>query len=236
MKSFCSIRLLILIAGLLCAAGFLFGSHSSAEDAAPKWVTVRKAVDGDTLRLVDGRLVRLIGIDAPEIDHKKKMMQPMADRAWTFLIKATEGQKVHLKLGSEVKDRYGRMLAYVYDQNDNLINASILEAGYAYTLFVRPNTEMHEYLLAAQQRAMDHQKGLWQHFYIQKSVFVGNRGSKRFHNIHCPLAKRIHEKNRIMFSSNRDAFYNGFAPCKKCLGIRLDRKLKTVEMNAIHSE
>lgn len=228
MNSFSSIRSIASIASLLCAAvGLLLWSYSDAEDNTQKGVvTVRKAVDGDTLRLVDGRLVRLIGIDAPEIDHDRQLMQPMADQAWSFLKKETEGRKVRLKFGSEEKDRYGRMLAYIYDPDDKLINASILEKGYAYTLYVRPNTEMHEHLLSAQQRAMDHQRGLWQHLSLQKSIFIGNRSSKRFHSPKCLFVKRIHKQNRIQFASNRDAFYHGYAPCKKCLGIRLDQKLR----------
>lgn len=79
----------------------------------PQWVAVRQVVDGDTLRLVDGRSVRLIGINAPEMGRKGRTSEPYAEaarRRLQALVKAND-DRVGLVPGVEGKDKYGRTLA-----------------------------------------------------------------------------------------------------------------------------
>ncbi len=190
------------------------------------WVDVRKAVDGDTLRLKDGRLVRLIGIDSPEIDHKHHLMQPLADKAMAFLANITAEKKVRLEIGVQSHDRHHRLLAYVYDTNGRLINQLIVANGFAYVLYVKPNIEKHQLLLASQRKAMAAKKGIWEKVKYRKSTFIGNQNSRRFHLSECPMAAQIHKKNIITFNSNQEAFHAGYAPCKRCLPVPKNRKLR----------
>ena len=76
-------------------------------------VSVAKVVDGDTLRLVDGRSVRLIGINTPELGRDGRKAEPFAvaaQRRLRALVEASNG-RVGLVPGRESKDRYGRTLA-----------------------------------------------------------------------------------------------------------------------------
>ena len=78
----------------------------------PQAVAVRQVVDGDTLRLTDGRSVRMIGINAPEMGRKGRASEPYAEaakRRLQALVKASDG-RVGLVPGVESKDKYGRCL------------------------------------------------------------------------------------------------------------------------------
>ncbi|MBF8776119.1 thermonuclease family protein [Pseudomonas fulva] len=116
-----------------------------------QWVAVRHVIDGDTVRLVDGRSVRLIGINAPEIGRKGQADEPFAQAArirLQALIKASDG-RVGLVRGKEGKDRYGRSLAHLYSREGHNLEAQLLSEGLAYRIAIAPNTE----LIGCQQRA-----------------------------------------------------------------------------------
>src|SRR5690554_1546595 len=69
---------------------------------------VEKVIDGDTLRLVSGKKVRLIGINAPELDSEGAGAEPFAREARTFVAQFTKrANMLHLQYGEERLDRYG---------------------------------------------------------------------------------------------------------------------------------
>jgi endonuclease YncB( thermonuclease family) len=114
-------------------------------------VGVKQVVDGDTLRLVDGRRVRLIGINAPELAHKGRAAQPVAEQAKRRLqamVTASSGQ-VAVQVGRQAKDHYGRTLVHVYDAQGQNIEAQLLAEGLGFQVAVAPNVA----LLACQQDA-----------------------------------------------------------------------------------
>ncbi len=86
---------------------------------------VRWVVDGDTVVLADGRHVRYIGIDTPEIDHAKQQAEPLAYGARSVNRQLVEGQSVRLEYDRETTDRYGRTLAYVYRGDGVFVNAEL---------------------------------------------------------------------------------------------------------------
>jgi micrococcal nuclease len=161
--------------------------------------------------------VRLIGIDAPEIDHENGNHEPMALESWRFVSKLTNGKRVRLEMDQSRYDSYGRVLAYVFDSNGQMLNQQIIANGYAHVLYLHPDVRSYEALLMAQRQAMLHNEGKWGHIQWVEGSFVGNPRSKRFHRPECASAREIAKKNRVPFETERQAFWKGFAPCRRCL-------------------
>src|SRR4030042_6833798 len=101
-KFFSSIIILFLVLPL-------FLSLSNAET-----FRVKRVIDGDTLLLTNGERVRLIGVDTPETKHPKKPVERFGKEAYLFTKEMVEGKEVRLEFDQQRKDRYGRLLAYVY--------------------------------------------------------------------------------------------------------------------------
>lgn len=126
-------------------------------------VAVSRVVDGDTLRLVDGRRVRLVGINAPEMATKGRPIQAYAEQAkrrLSALVAANDG-KVSVQLGVDAKDRYGRTLAHVFDARGRSLEAQLLAEGLGYWVAVAPNLALRHCLQSAEQSARMARLGLW---------------------------------------------------------------------------
>jgi micrococcal nuclease len=123
---------------------------------------VAYVIDGDTLELDDGRRVRLLGIDAPEMGFHDKQSDPFAAESTDWLRREVEGRAVTLRLGPRQTDRYGRTLAWVYDRDGGLLNQRCLEEGMARLLdkFGLP-PELEPELRHAQEKARLAGRGLW---------------------------------------------------------------------------
>src|SRR5215210_3346078 len=128
-------------------------------------VRVARVVDGDTIRveLPSGEeAVRYIGIDTPESVKPGAPVECFAKRASAFNERLVGGERVRLVRDVEARDRYGRLLAYLYRARDGLfVNAALVRAGYAQPLTIPPNVahagELRR-LAAAARRAG---RGLW---------------------------------------------------------------------------
>lgn len=196
---------------------FLLGALNSHAMADENWVIVQKAVDGDTLRLRDGRSVRLVGIDAPEIDHKTHHHEPMALESWRYLRELSEGKRVRLEMDQSAHDSYGRILAYVYDTSGRMLNQQIVANGFAHVLYQPPDIKAYEILLAAQRQALEGNEGKWRNMRGEGGPFIGNPRSKRFHLLQCPSVAKTNPKHLIHIQTQRQAFWDGYAPCRRCL-------------------
>ena len=187
-----------------------------ADDAA----RVRYVVDGDTVILQSGEHIRYIGIDAPEIDRDNKPAEPFSHAA-RALNKAMVGLLfVHLEFDHEKRDHYNRLLAYVFLPDRTFVNLELLRSGMATYLHKPPNLKYADTLVAAQQEAMAAHKGLWESWSEQSRTYVGNRKSKRFHLPGCGYGKKTAAANRVAFSKQWDAYWQGYAPCKKCVNLK----------------
>ncbi|TLP58178.1 MULTISPECIES: thermonuclease family protein [Pseudomonas] len=126
-------------------------------------VAVRQVVDGDTIRLVDGRSVRLIGINAPELGRNGRVAEPYAEAArqrLQALVKASDG-KLGLVPGAQSKDKYGRTLAHIYSRTGNNLEAQLLSEGLGYRVAVAPNVRLSACQQQAERQARQARKGLW---------------------------------------------------------------------------
>jgi len=159
--------------------------------------TVERVIDGDTIKLTNGERVRLIGIDTPESkpndkakrDSKRtgkdlETINKMGQEAMEFvkgLIKP--GKEVWVKLDVQERDKYGRLLAYIYDPNiydeqgspypsSNPIyfweqgmlfyNATIIKSGYATPMTIPPNVKYADLFQELYEEAREQKRGLWQ--------------------------------------------------------------------------
>jgi micrococcal nuclease len=128
-------------------------------------VRVQEVIDGDTVILTDGEHLRYIGIDAPEIRRKIKgrwlyRPEPLAEEAKSRNERLVMGKALTIEFDQERKDRYGRLLAYVY-VNDLFINAELIREGYARLLILPPNVRHADLFLRLEREAMRERKGIW---------------------------------------------------------------------------
>lgn len=212
----------ILSNGIRCQIGLivLILAVSVGRCDAVTWVKARWVVDGDTIILKDGRHVRYIGIDSPEIAHNNHRAEPMGNEARAMNRELVDGWKLRLDFDREKKDRHGRTLAYVYRSDGLFVNAALLEKGVAHVLYRFPNIGQETLLLSAQRAAMERGRGIWQRVKEdnkQPRAYLANRRSRRFHAHDCPMGKRISKKNRIWLSGQWAGFWAGYAPAMECI-------------------
>jgi micrococcal nuclease len=124
--------------------------------------TVERVVDGDTIVTGLGR-VRLIGVDTPEtVDPRRPVGCFGHEASANTAALLPPGTKVRLVYDVERRDRYGRLLAYVYRLDDGLfVNARILADGFASILTIPPNVAHADEFLELQRRAREAGRGLW---------------------------------------------------------------------------
>lgn len=132
-------------------------------------VEVQRVVDGDTVRLKDGRSVRLIGINAPETGKKGRADEPYAVAArqrLQALVQASDG-RVGLVVGRERKDHYGRTLAHLYGADGKNLEAQLLAEGLGFQVGVAPNVDLVSCQQAAENTARKARLGVWRQSPVQ---------------------------------------------------------------------
>jgi micrococcal nuclease len=183
----------------------------------PAYERVRHVVDGDTVLLKTGKEVRYVGIDAPEFAHDGESNEFMALESKRFNRDLVNNARIRLEFDREKQDRYGRLLAYVFLENGEMVNELIVRKGLARVLVVEPNLKHFHLLLQAQRKAMTEHIGIWSKRPARpEPYYVGDSKSHRFHRPGCPFGKRIAPLNRLRFSSSDQAYWEGFSPCRKC--------------------
>ena len=178
---------------------------------------VTSVYDGDTILLNSGRRVRYLGIDAPEIGHKGETNEFMALASKAFNVSLVAEKRVKLEFDQEERDDYDRLLAYVYLENGDMINALMVKQGLAWVMAKRPNLKHFSFLLNAQRSAMEEGLSIWSREELESdNHYIGSRESYRFHRSACAFAQQIRPHNLVVFEKRRDAFWEGFSPCKRC--------------------
>jgi micrococcal nuclease len=123
------------------------------------WADVDAVLDGDTIRLSDGRRVRYIGIDTPEIESNPP--ECFAREATTKNRALVEGKRVALRKDKSETDRYGRLLRYVYLSDGSFVNEILVRNGYAVAATFRPDVRFADDFTHWQAEARANERGLW---------------------------------------------------------------------------
>lgn len=133
---------------------------------------VIKVLDGDTIRVADHffeNTIRLIGIDTPEVYGG---VQPFGPEASAFTKRLLTGQQVWIELDSLHRDRYGRVLGYVYLESPDgeweadgrhfiQANLEIMRSGLARVLSIPPNIRYKQLYVDAENEAKAHKLQMW---------------------------------------------------------------------------
>ncbi len=127
---------------------------------------VVRVIDGDTIEVCcvvarKREKVRYIGINTPETKHPTKEVEHFGLEASEANRKLVEDKTVILWFDVERRDRYGRLLAYVFLKDDTFVNAWLVEHGFAQVMTVPPNVKHQELFLKIQREARDARRGLW---------------------------------------------------------------------------
>ena len=155
-----------LVGAFFVPAIWLSTVHAQVLCPAPGALTyaqVQRVVDGDTLRLKDGRSVRMIGLNAPETGKQGQSDEPYAVAARKRLqaLVAQSDGRVGLWVGKQAQDRYGRTLAHVFGADGSNLEARLLADGLGYQVAIAPNVELLSCQQAAERSARSAARGLW---------------------------------------------------------------------------
>ena len=168
---------------LLFSLSFVYVPHALAESVCSteqydETSIVNFINDGDTLRLNDGRKIRLIGINTPELSHDGKAAEPFALEARNALKSLFKKDKsIALVHGKDRQDRYGRLLAHAFLSDGQNIQAILLKQGYANAIMIPPNTQYASCYLEMESYARCNDKGLWNEANILEAKNLSNQHS-----------------------------------------------------------
>lgn len=149
-------RILVFVA--LLAPSFVPGC-SPDDDCGPTSATVARVIDGDTVELESGEIIRYIGIDTPESTQGAD--DCYGEEASIRNAELVEGQRVTIEYDLECTDRFDRLLGYLSVEGDE-VNRRLIAEGFACTLFIPPNgsSRENEYR-ALEVQAMQQMTGMW---------------------------------------------------------------------------
>jgi micrococcal nuclease len=155
-----------LVLGLILIAVAAYTATATSGGGTEKTAgNVLRVVDGDTIHVSVGgqdESVRYIGVDTPESVKPGTPVQCFAKRASAYNERLVAGEQVRLVLDAEHRDRYGRLLAYVYRERDGLfVNAALVRGGYAVPLTIPPNVAHADEFRQMAATARRKGRGLW---------------------------------------------------------------------------
>lgn len=169
----------------------------------PLFICIR-AIDGDTIELSNGVVVRYIGIDTPEVD------EPLGKEATEYNRKLVEGKSIRLKYDVQKEGKYGRVLAYVYLEDGTFVNCELIRLGYAEIATYKQNLKLLDLLIECQWEAINNGLGIWVGVSEQDIVYTTATGEK-YHLEGCRYLK-----DNAIPTTREKAIAQGYMPCKVC--------------------
>jgi len=157
-KDNCSSRQTVTVTVGTVAGATSAPESTNAPTSIPKdLIQITNVIDGDTVRLSDNKVVRLIGMDTPEIGSKSDCYGQEASKKANELL---QDQYVRLEKDVSETDRYNRLLRYIWKGNE-LVNETLVAQGYARISTYPPDVKYQDRFLAAERSARDANLGLW---------------------------------------------------------------------------
>lgn len=145
---------------------------------------VNRAVDGDTIDVQQGSdkaTVRLIGVDTPETHDPRKPVQCFGQAAAAHTRSLVEGNDVRLAPDPQDQDRdkYGRLLRYVYLPDGTLVNAELIRDGYGFAYVVFPFEKLDEFR-QLESHARQANRGLWAGCNVNSSSLIKQTSGSKY--------------------------------------------------------
>ena len=235
------ISMILLTYVLALTAWGIFPMRAEGTDSA----LVSRVVDGDTLVIqLNGQeeKVRLIGVDTPELHESQKLyrdaqrsgqdttqIQALGRRASDFVkTLVRSGEQISLEYDQQQRDKYGRLLAFVWLADGRLLNEVIICEGYSPAFTRYPyHREYQERFRTCAQQARVAGKGLWSDNAfpstpvtstnkVSPGPIQGNRRSKVYHLPSCPGYDRISPQNVVPFTNEGAAQGAGYRKAGNC--------------------
>lgn len=220
------------IIGLILTLSFAFALEPAGDLLGP--FPVARVVDGDTLILelpsqLSGRIseerVRLIGIDTPETVHPERGEEAFGREASDYAKAMLENQDVYLELDVQERDRYGRILGYVYLVDPNgtwtweglrltQVNLAMLEAGLADLLTIAPNVRYVELYTETLRAVRAEGMGMWAG--LEEGAECVPMGSE------CPASCPIKGSNSGIYHLPGGQFYSRTTNPAACFASEVD--------------
>jgi endonuclease YncB( thermonuclease family) len=165
----------LLFCGLLLFSLRAASQEGCGPPADVERVEVASVLDGDTLQLRDGRTIRLVGIDTPELGRDGRPDTPGAVEAKTALqsLAKQSNNQLYLRQGREEFDRHRRNLAHLYTHKGHNLTAKLLARGLGYQVALPPNLRHLACYRNAEARARDGSLGLWRQPIAKVSELTG---------------------------------------------------------------
>lgn len=141
------------------------GAKCSGEQTC--FATINFVIDGDTIQLTTGEKVRYIGVDTPETKHPVKKVECFGKEAFEKNKQLVLNREVRLEKDVSDKDKYGRLLRYVYivadmeSAKETFVNDYLVRFGFASAATFPPDVKFSQEFLAAEREARNNQRGLW---------------------------------------------------------------------------
>lgn len=181
----------------------------SSSTVSPRQV-VREIIDGDTFVLSNGSQIRLIGVDTPEEG------QPFYREAIYLGESLLEGTEVTLIPDRQPRDRYGRLLIYLFV--DSLFyNEALIDSGLGSVYLFENNIRYADRLIGAQKKARSLLRGIWSlPPPPPEDNYINPEGSFRFHRPLCWHLKGIDNSRARRFPDRDEALDLGLSPCRTC--------------------
>ena len=207
-----TIRLPAIILFIAVLVAFRFVDDIGYEGQSDERFVVVRVVDGDTFEMTGGDRVRLLSIDTPEKG------EPYYEKAKQFLADLVLGKAVRIEYASRRRDKYGRLLAYVYIDSI-FVNRAILKNGLG-NLYLFKDTDVDRdettILLNAQRSALKQRIALWSVKREKEDYYIARPGSYRFHRPSCSNLKKSNAADNVIFKNREDALWKGLSPCRRC--------------------
>lgn len=178
---------------------------------------VKKIYDGDTIKISSGEIVRLLGVDTPEMNYEsRKSKEYYALKAKKFTKKYLMNKKVYLEFDRKKYDKYDRLLAYVYNKNGMMLNNILIKKGLAEILIIPPNNRYKNLFYRSAKKAVKDNKGKWKRFnkkywredirrisYSETESFLNNKVIVK------GVIKNTFDTGRVIFLDFTEDYKNG---------------------------
>lgn len=206
------LRITVISAVLIIVLLFRMAEKIGDEKGPRDRFRVVRVIDGDTVELVGGDRIRLLGIDSPERG------EPFYDSAGTVLAGLVEDRLIEVKYSQRKRDRYGRILGYLF-RDSLFINAEMTREGLALVYLFDDNlgdSALISDLLQAQKSALARKAGIWGIEVTGEPYYINIRNSLRFHRPWCRRLENTPPARQVRFGSRREALELGLSPCRDC--------------------